>query len=170
MASGFSGDISNGYLFGPTLANATSMVTGITTDASAAGASVDIGIGVGSIITAVVTAGAVTGTSPTLTLKMQESTDGSSNWTDSLRYDGTTASVWKQTTLASGVLTEVASVTQITTNGVYTQAYEPTKRYQRCTGTVGGTSPVFPITVCVVDPRRTAAANTGGFNTTVAAS
>ena len=163
----FQGDLNNGYMYGPTIAG---NLTGVTTDASAAGASVDIGLGVGSIITAIVTAGGVTGTTPTLTLKMQESTDGSSNWTDALRYDGSTANIWKQSTLASGVITEVASVTQITTNGVYTQAYEPTKRYQRCTGTVGGTSPSFPITVVVVDPRRTAAANTGGFNMTAAAS
>lgn len=165
----FAGDLTNGYMYGPTLANTTSMVTGVTTDASAAGASVDIGQGVGSVITACVVAGGVTGTTPTLTLKMQESTDGSTNWTDALRYDGSTANVWKQTTLSAGVLTEVASVTQITTNGAYCMAYEPTKRYQRCTGTVGGTSPVFPITVVVVDPRRTAAANTGGFNTVAAA-
>lgn len=162
----YAGDLSNGYLYGPTLQGNT---TAVTTDASAQGSSVDIGLGVGSVVTAIAVAGGITGTSPTLTLKMQESTDGTNNWTDALRYDGSTANVWKQTTLASGVLTEVASVTQITTNGAYCMAYEPTKRYQRCTGTVGGTNPVFPITVCVVDPRRTAAANTGGFSTTAAA-
>ena len=105
MASGFAGDISNGYLYGPTLLGNT---TGVTTDASAQGSTVDIGLGAGSIVTVVAVVGGITGTSPTLTLKMQESTDGSSNFTDALRYDGTTANVWKQTTLASGVLTEVA--------------------------------------------------------------
>ena len=36
------------------------------------------------------------------------------------------------------------------------------------TGTVAGTSPVFPVTITVIAPRRHTPTNVGGFNNTAA--
>jgi hypothetical protein len=56
--------------------------------------------------------------------------------------------------------------TQVTTpNQLQVIAVEPTKRYLSCTGTVGGTSPVFVTSVLVGPfPLTTAPAGQGGFS------
>ncbi len=75
--------------------------------------------------------GSVSGTSPTLAGKIQESADGSTGWTD------------------------VATFTTVTTS-TNTQAlvFERTKRYLRYVATVGGTSPSFAIAVIISQQKK----------------
>lgn len=128
------------HIVAPTLYGTT---TGVTTDANATGASVDLMDEVGNIVNAVQVVGVRTGTSPTLNTKMQESTDGTT-WTD----------------VTGGAFTQVTTSSQSETI-----AFKPTKRYVRSTGTTGGTSPVFPATVTVVAPLTHSPANDGGWDT-----
>ncbi len=142
----FAGDFSGVYGCSATLF-ATS--TGVSTNANAAGVSVDLSSNVSNIVSAILVVGNAAGTSPTGDFKMQESTDGSSNWTD----------------VTGGAFTQVT-----TSNQVQVIGFKPTKRYMRCTGTVGGTNPVLETTVLVGPfPLRTAPANDGGFDTSSAA-
>ncbi len=141
-------DLSSNYVVTPTLYGTT---TGVSTDANAQGSSVDVSTCIGVAISAVAVVGARTGTNPTMDLKMQESTDGTT-WTDAVLYDGTTA-----------------VFSQFTTSGSDTITYAPLKRYQRCTGTVAGTNPVFPTTVTVIAPLHVGPTGYGGFNNTSAA-
>jgi hypothetical protein len=139
------GDISQQIVSGSLFATST----GVTTDANAAGASVDLASNVGGIVTAVLVVGGLAGTgTPTLASKVQESTDGSNNWTD----------------VTGGGFTAVT-----TTNNVQAVAVKPTKRYVRTTGTVAGTNPVAEATTLIYAPRRTVPDNDGGFDTTAAA-
>ena len=140
----FVGDLSPQLISGSLFATST----GVTTDANAAGASVDIGPSVGNILTAIQIVGGLAGTgTPTLTSKVQESTDGSNNWTD----------------VTGGAFTAVT-----TTNQVEAIPFKPTKRYVRTTGTVAGTNPVAEATTLIYAARITVPSTYGGFNTTVA--
>jgi hypothetical protein len=123
--------------------------TGVSVSANASGSSVDLSSNVGNLVSAILVVGNAAGTTPTLDIIMQESTNGSANWT-----------------AITG-----ASFTQVTTsNQVQVIGFKPTTRYVRCTGTTGGTNPVFETTVLVGPyPLRTGPANNGGWNTTVAA-
>jgi hypothetical protein len=138
----FAGDLTP-HIISATLYGNT---TGVTTSANLQGASVDLADNVGNVITAVAVVGVVTGTSPTMDAKMQESTDGTT-WTD----------------VTSGAFTQITTSSQ-----VQALAIKPTKRYVRCTGTVGGTSPVFPTQVVVYAARRHVPTSFGGFNNTAA--
>ena len=140
----FVGDLSQQIVSGSLFATST----GVSTDANAAGASVDLASNVGNIITAVQVVGGLAGTgTPTLASKCQESTDGSNNWTD----------------ITGGAFTAVSAANNVQTLGV-----KPTKRYVRTTGTVAGTNPVAETTTLFYAPRRTAPDNDGGFDTVVA--
>ena len=76
--------------------------------------------------------GTVSGTSPTLDGKIQESTDGST-WTD-----------------IAG-----ATFTQVTATGNYQAiTFDRTKRYVRYVGTVGGTSPSFALAVVISEQKK----------------
>lgn len=122
--------------------------TGVSTDANAAGGSVDLIDNVGNICNAVQVVGGLAGTgTPTLTSKVQESTDGTNNWTD----------------VTGGGFTAVT-----TTANVQTVAFKPTKRYVRTTGTVAGTSPVAEATTLIIAPRRHIPQGDGGWDTTSA--
>lgn len=127
--------------------------TGSTTNA--AGVSVDLIDGIGSYVSAVQVVGVVTGTSPTLTGKVQESTDGTNNWTD-------------VTSVSDGTTVSFAQVT--TSTNAQVVSFRPTKRYVRGYVTVGGTTPVFPTSITIIHQRRATPANNGGFNLTSAAS
>lgn len=142
----FAGDFSGVYGHTATLF-ATS--TGVTTDANATGVSVDLASNVSNVVTATLVCGNVAGTAnPTLTAKMQESTDGSNNWTD----------------ITGGAFTAVTTSSQCQDIPI-----KPTKRYVRSTGTVSGTNPVFEATILVGPyPLRTAPNNDGGWDTAVA--
>ena len=141
----FMGDLSQYIQTGSLFATST----GVSTNANASGVSVDLIDDVANIISAVQIVGGVAGTgTPTLATKMQESTDGTNNWTD----------------VTGGAFTNVT-----TTNVVQVIAFKPTKRYVRSTGTVAGTNPVFETSTIVLAPRRTVPTNVGGFSTTVAA-
>lgn len=141
----FTGDISQHIVSGSLFATST----GVSTDANAAGASVDLASNVGNVCTAVQVVGGLAGTgTPTLASKVQESTDGTNNWTD-----------------VTGGAFAAASVA----NSVQMVAFKPTKRYVRTTGTVAGTSPVAETTTLIYAPRRTVPDNDGGFDLTAAA-
>lgn len=140
----FVGDISQQIVSGSLFATST----GVSTDANAAGASVDLASNVGNVCTAVQVVGGLAGTgTPTLTSKVQESTDGANNWTD----------------VTGGGFTAVT-----TTSNVQAIPFKPTKRYVRTTGTVAGTNPVAEAATLIYAPRRTTPDNDGGFDTTVA--
>lgn len=141
----FSGDQSEGIIAASLFATST----GVSTDANAAGAAIDLASGVSNVFTAVQVVGGIAGTgTPTLASKMQESTDGTNNWTD----------------ITGGGFTAVS-----TTNNVQAIPFKPTKRYVRSTGTAAGTNPVFETMTLVIAPRRTQPDNDGGFDLTSAA-
>jgi len=77
--------------------------------------------------------GTVSGTSPTLAGKIQESADGSTNWTD---INGATF-----TTVTASTNTQAV-------------AFERTKRYLRYVATVGGTSPSFAVAVVISEQKK----------------
>jgi hypothetical protein len=141
----FEGDFSSGYIATPTLW-ATS--TGVTTNTHATGVSVDLVDNVANIVSSVLVVGNAGGTSPTGSFLIQESTDGSSNWTS----------------VTGGAFTQVT-----THNRAEVISFQPTKRYLRSTGTVGGTLPVLETTILILAPRRHAPTNVGGFSLTAAA-
>jgi hypothetical protein len=106
------------------------------------GVSVDIApIGANSL-SARLAVGAVSGTSPTLDVKMQASPDGSGGWVD----------------IAGATFTQVTAANQVqiirfqlpvapsTTSAAY--------RYVRAVATVGGTSPSFALNVAVLGLRH----------------
>ena len=141
--AGFNSDFSGAYGATCTLF-ATS--TGVSASANASGSSVDLSSNVGNIVSAALIVGNAAGTTPTLDVFLQESTDGSNNWTS----------------VTGGAFTQVT-----TSNQVQFLAFKPTKRYVRSSGTTGGTNPVFEATVLIGPyPLRTAPANDGGWDTT----
>jgi hypothetical protein len=77
--------------------------------------------------------GTVSGTSPTLDGKIQESADGSTNWTD----------------ITGATFTQV---TASTNNQAIT--FDRTKRYVRYIGTIGGTSPSFALAVVISEQKK----------------
>ncbi|HEX3148465.1 MAG TPA: hypothetical protein VHR66_10300 [Gemmataceae bacterium] len=96
------------------------------------GSAIDMFDGDGSCFAAQVI-GAVTGTSPSLTGKIQESSDNST-WTD-----------------VSG-----ATFTAVTaSNSVQTITFERTKRYLRHARTVSGTSPTFILGALIGEQKKT---------------
>ena len=136
----FVGDLSQNIGSGSLFATST----GVSTNANAQGVSVDLIDDVANIISAVQVVGGIAGTgTPTLTTVMQESTDGTNNWT----------------AITGGAFSAVT-----TTNNVQIISFKPTRRYVRSTGTVAGTSPVFETTTIVIAPRRGVPVNFGGFS------
>lgn len=142
----FAGDFAGVY---STTATLFATSTGVTTDANATGVSVNLSADVANIVSAILVVGGVAGTgTPTLTAKIQESTDGTNNFTD----------------VTGGGFTAVT-----TTNQVQVISFKPTKPYLKSAGTVSGTNPVFEATILIGPfPIRTAPANDGGWDTTVA--
>jgi hypothetical protein len=117
-------DLANQALLGATLVPQT-----IT--ASANGTSIDCITADGSCF-AIQLIGAVSGTSPTLAGKLQESSDGST-WTD----------------ISGAVFT---TVTASTNTQIIT--FERTKRYLRHVATVGGTSPSFAVAALIGEQKK----------------
>jgi hypothetical protein len=87
----------------------------------------------GRAMKAVLEVGTVTGTSPTLDVKMQQSDDNS-----------TFADI-------SG-----AAFAQVTAAGLSELHFQATKRYVRAVATIGGTSPSFPCAVVILAQKRNA--------------
>lgn len=118
----------------PSIARAAALLTplpsGITAAASittnTTGAAVDCDGIVGSVIFTQ-QIGTVTGTSPTLDGKVQDSADGSTGWVD-------TGAVATQVTASNNTQNIVVDKSA-------------TKRFLRYIATVGGSSPVFPLQV-----------------------
>ncbi|HEV3145065.1 MAG TPA: hypothetical protein VGZ47_14340 [Gemmataceae bacterium] len=102
-----------------------------TITASANGSTADMINGDGSCF-AIQQVGTVSGTSPTLAGKIQESSDGTT-WTD----------------VANATF---ASVTA--SNNYQAISFERTKRYLRYVGTVGGTSPSFAVAVVISEQKK----------------
>jgi hypothetical protein len=107
-------------------------VTPRTATATVTGSPVDLITGDGRCF-AVQQVGTVTGTSPTLAGKIQESADGSSNWTD----------------IAGATFTTVTA-----TDNVQAITFDRTCRYVRYIGTIGGTSPSFPVGVLIGEQKK----------------
>jgi len=76
--------------------------------------------------------GAVSGTSPTLAGKIQESTDNST-WTD----------------IAGATFTTVTA-----SNNYQAITFDRTKRYVRYVGTIGGTTPSFALAVVISEQKK----------------
>lgn len=106
-----------------------------------------MGLGVGAMVSAVRVVGGRSGTSPILTTKMQESTDGSNNWTD---------------------CTGGNFGAQTNANAIDGVSYFATKQFQRATHTLAGTTPVFPVHVVVIAARKIAPLGDGGWNNNAA--
>jgi hypothetical protein len=77
--------------------------------------------------------GTVTGTSPALAGKIQESADGSTNWND----------------ISGATFTSVS-----TTDNVQAISFDRTLRYVRYVGTITGTSPSFPVAVLIGEQKK----------------
>ena len=148
MPAAILGDLESGTVVLPSVFGNT---TGIV--ATGAGTTVDLLPALGNYANAVMVVGTVTGTSPTLNVKIQESTDGTT-WTDAVDASGNTAAF--------------AQVT--TSSNVQVVGWQPRTRYCRSTATTGGTSPVFPTTGTFLAQRRSAPVNTGGFSQASSAS
>lgn len=104
-----------------------------TSDADHTGATLDAGAqGEGLLV---VDIGAVTGTSPTLNLTVEHSTDGGNNWNTLTDKDGNNVTVPEQT------------ATGLVTIGVPLDGTGPDIR---TTSTLGGTSPDFTYGVAIV--------------------
>lgn len=114
--------------FAGTLVNPS--VTGLT--ATGNGAGVDVSGATGPLV-ADITVGTVTGTSPTCTFKLQESSDNST-------------------------FTDVpgAVATQLTAGGVTQQIFAANvlKQYVRLAYTIGGTTPVFPTSARIFGQKK----------------
>lgn len=74
--------------------------------------------------------GAVSGTSPTLDTKFQESADGSGGWTD----------------ISGATIAQITAADQHKTLGINLRSV---KRYIRAVATITGTSPTFQISVSI---------------------
>ena len=119
--------------------------TGVSASANAQGVSVDLSSNAGNVVSAILVVGNAAGTTPTLDAFLQESTDGTNNWT----------------AVTGGAFAQVT-----TSNQVQVIPFKPTKRYVRSSGTTGGTNPVFETTILVGPyPLRTAPGNDGGWDT-----
>ncbi len=115
-----------------TLANIAAVTT--TTNGSAVG-TVDIGTNYCSALLAV---GAVTGTTPTLDVKIQESNDGSTGWTDCLGGDQ-----------------NAAAFTRVTAaNAAQVISFKAQKAFVRAVLTVGGTTPSFTCGVYLLAQKK----------------
>jgi hypothetical protein len=77
--------------------------------------------------------GTVTGTSPSLSGKIQESADGSTNWSD----------------ISGATFTAVTA-----TDNVQAISFDRTLRYVRYVGTISGTSPSFPLAVIIGEQKK----------------
>jgi hypothetical protein len=86
-------------------------------------------------------AGALTGTNPTLDVKIQHSADGSTGWADVVLSP-------QGTNLSFGQVTTAASAQQIEFNT------SDLKRYIRAVATVGGTSPAGVAGVSIVAQKQ----------------
>ena len=118
-------DLANQMLLGVGLAPQT-----ITSSTN--GSAVDM-ISADGLCSALQQVGTVSGTSPTLAGKIQESADGSTNWTD-----------------ISGAA--FASVTASNNNQIV--SFERTKRYLRYVATLGGTSPSYAIAALMAEQKK----------------
>ena len=88
--------------------------------------------------------GAVSGTTPTCTFKLQGSVDGGTNW-----YDipgAATASLTASTNVGIAVFPGVAVTAGVVTTGTTAQASAALPRTWRVVWTIGGTTPSFAIT------------------------
>jgi len=148
MANFISDASTTGYIWKTSLYQTT---TGVTTDSAAAGSSVDMIDDVANAFTAALIVGAISGTgTPTISMKVQESTTGSGSWSD----------------VADGAFAAVSTAN----SDPVTVTVKPKYRYLRTTGTVAGTNPVFSCTTIFIAPRTTAPANSGGFSQSAAGS
>jgi hypothetical protein len=107
-------------------------ITPRTVTTTVTGSAVDLITGDGRCF-AIQQVGTVTGTSPTLAGKFQESADGSTNWND----------------ISGATFTTVS-----TTDNVQAISFDRTLRYVRYIGTVTGTSPSFPLAVVVGEQKK----------------
>ena len=102
-----------------------------TLSASANGAAIDLITGDGRCF-AVQMVGAVTGTTPSLAGKIQESADGSPNWSD----------------ISGATFTAVTG-----SDNLQSISFDRTQRYVRYVGTISGTSPSF-LTAALIGEQR----------------
>jgi hypothetical protein len=103
-----------------------------TATSTVTGSAVDLITGDGRCF-AVQQVGTVSGTSPTLAGKIQESADGSTGWAD----------------IAGATFTTVTA-----TDNVQAITFDRTQRYVRYVGTIGGTSPSFPVGVLIGEQKK----------------
>jgi len=103
-----------------------------TITATVNGSAIDMISGDG-LCSAIQQIGVVSGTSPTLAGKIQESADGSTNWTD----------------VVNAVFINVTA-----SNNNLIISFERTKRFLRYVGTIGGTSPSYAAAVIIAEQKK----------------
>ena len=107
-------------------------VTPRTATGTLTGSAIDMITGDGRCF-AVQQVGTVTGTSPSLAGKFQESADGSTNWAD----------------ISGATFTSVSA-----TDNVQAITFDRTQRYVRYVGTISGSSPSFILAVLVGEQKK----------------
>lgn len=122
-----------------------------TLTASANGVSVDVAAIGANTLSALLSVGAVSGTSPSLAVKMQASADGST-WVD---ISGATF-----TTVTSANQSQIIQFTMPTPSNTSDPAY----RYVRAVATISGTSPSFAIHVAVFGLRKHPSPSSGALS------
>jgi hypothetical protein len=120
----------------------------ISTATTLAGASGSDGAGVyigerRGILARLIIAGAVTGTSPTLNVKFQDSADGTTFTDMGIAYTAYTGSMYAGSTTGGALVTEAPAL------AVYTRTGRPYVRVSRITG---GTTPSFASVAVLVSP------------------
>lgn len=113
------------------LANASSVPAAVTTTAN--GSAIDLMLAEGGNISAILSVGAVSGTSPTLAVKFQESDDGTTGWVD----------------MDDSTFTTVTAA-----NNLQVRSFQRTKRYIRHVLTLGGTTPSFTLSLTTLAQRK----------------
>jgi hypothetical protein len=103
-----------------------------TSTSTVTGSAVDLITGDGRCF-AVQQVGAVSGTTPTLAGKIQESADGSTGWAD----------------ISGATFTTVTA-----TDNVQAITFDRTQRYVRYIGTIAGTTPSFAVAVIVSEQKK----------------
>jgi hypothetical protein len=125
-----------------------------TITANTNGASVDLALVGGNTISASLSVGSVSGTSPTLSVKLQSSADNST-WAD------IPGAVFPTVTASGANTRQVLQVTLPRPDNTGTAA----PRYVRAVATVGGTSPSYVVNCEIMGLRKHPQAALGAVNT-----
>lgn len=113
--------------------------------ATANGTGVDL-LGAEGWVSAILNVGTVTGTTPTLDVKLQESDDNST-------FSDISGAAFTQVTATPSPATTISVLT----------THRRAKRYVRAVATIGGTTPSFPCAVTIMARKKIVGSGTGTY-------